>query len=342
MAILLLAIFGPGAAAVIITRYFDYKVRNRPSWIQTFSFDHRSLFKQPWFWLLSISGLLYTLVFMGIAVFDRKVLLTAEGFRTFIEDASLSIGIMSAFSLLLILISRIHASFQQETQIKEAQKKNDADIYLLYKNDFNKEANDLLFTINYAKFVLVNEARIASKFFDNSRHYDQVTGRFNIKKSYIEEIASKLISLAAIIRSLRKESDDIKLMNGIFESNEIERSLYTELGLNSYMRRHEYKGRSVTYKTDNGSLRESLLFFDSQNWSFSWLFLYQIYIELLQLNPEFKDSDCSDLYVEWTCVLAEEKEEQHSRINLTIDQVLSKYEKSRVQTQIKKHREHRK
>lgn len=340
MAILLLAIFGPGAVAVTITRYLDYKVRDRPSWIQTFSFDHRSLFKQPWFWLISISGLLYTLVFMGIAVFDRKVLLSAEGFRTFIEDASLSLGILSAFSLLLALISRIHASFQQETQIKEAQKKNDADIYLLYKNDFTKEATDLLFTVDYAQFLLLSDAKISSKFFDNSRKYDQITGKFDIKESYIDEITSKLISLAQSIRKLRNESDDIKLMNGIFENNELEYFLYAELGLNSYMRRHEYNGKSVTYETSNGNIRTSLLLFDSQKWTYSWLFLYQIYSELLKLKLDLKDSKSSDLLVEWTCLKTEK--EEHGRINLRIDKVLSKYEKSKVQTQIEKHRENQK
>lgn len=148
MAILILAIFAPGVTAIIITRYLDYKVRKRPSWIQTFSFDHRSLFKQPWFWLTSISGLLYTLVFMGIAVFDRKVLLTSEGFKNFINDAQLSLGILSAFSLLTLLISRIHASYQSEKQITELEQKNNLDLYFTLKDRYISEIS-AIYNKNY-------------------------------------------------------------------------------------------------------------------------------------------------------------------------------------------------
>ena len=153
MAILLLAIFGPGAAAVIITRCLDYKVRNRPSWMQTFSFDHRSLFKQPWFWLVSISGLIYTLVFMGIAVFDRKILLTSEGFNNFINDSQLSLGILSAFSLLLLLISRIHASYQSEKQIIELEQKNNIDLYFTLKDRYISEISEI-YNKNYNRISL--------------------------------------------------------------------------------------------------------------------------------------------------------------------------------------------
>lgn len=203
MSILLLAIFGPGVLAVIFTRYLDHIVRNKPSWVETLSFDYRSLFKQPWFWLVSISGLLYTLVFMGIAVFDRKVLLTSEGFKNFINDAQLSLGILSAFSLLLLLISRIHTSYQSEKQIIELEQKNNVDLYFTLKDRYISEISEI-YIKNYSRISMPRYKSVSFNTIGFAMLFtgSPSSGKPLLRKRTVTRICKRLMDIQNCIKAL--------------------------------------------------------------------------------------------------------------------------------------------
>lgn len=136
--------------------------------------NHKSLMKQKWFQLFSLAGAFYTVSFLGIAMHEKPIELSSAGLNRFIADGQLPIGILSATAVLTLIIARIHASFQVETQIKKLEEKNNIDIYFILKKETTNNINHALKTLNIKRSTFIKEIEINqnlyNKFFTGKPH----------------------------------------------------------------------------------------------------------------------------------------------------------------------------
>ena len=192
--------------AVMIFASKTGKLNERVHFILTLH-PELGLMKQGLLWLVMLVPLNYFLATGYLAWKDYDILLSAQGFQTFLQISILPLGLLSLALPLSVLVSRLHSTEQAAKQIKIVSHKNNLDTYRSHRQELFSYFEQIGET-NYLSCVKVNfkvHPRLHKNFFQGSPHEGLPKIYEDAFKDIESELASARWAIDATLRDVNKE-----------------------------------------------------------------------------------------------------------------------------------------
>lgn len=231
LTLILISIVLPIALSFIIKR----NLPNANGWKETFKVDpNRWLLSQPLFWCsLAIPFLLF-ISFGSVVWLEYEPQLNADGYKTFLEISKLPLWLFAIAAPTSVIVARAHATEQTAKQINELEKKNNYELFIMHRNEFNKILSNRF--SNLSKRLNIKTTSSVSietnlNLYKRTYFSSETNGFQGYNEKYLTSLAIRLKSISDLLVQLTKYKDESLLLSALDlheEMNSICNELYSE------------------------------------------------------------------------------------------------------------------
>lgn len=164
------------------------------------------LMKQGLLWLVIVTPMFYFSATGYLAWQDYQVLLTAEGFKTFLQISILPLALASLTIPLSVLVGRLHATEQSAKQIEIVSHKNNLDTYRSHRQELFSYFDQIAET-DYLSCIKVNfkvHPRLHKNFFEGLPEKGLPLPNYAAFKDIESELSSARWGIDVVIRGVNK------------------------------------------------------------------------------------------------------------------------------------------